>query len=69
MSAFIAVASEAAHTVHELPVPAIVYGAVAFVALTALAIVTFSFRDVANRHPEKAEEYKRKFNGHAPHHR
>lgn len=58
--ATIAVASEAgAHVVNELPFPAPVYGVIAFVVFTAFAAVTFSFRDVANRHSEKAEAYAR----------
>ncbi len=69
MNAAIFYASEGAHVVNELPVPAIVYGVIAFVLLTVLAVVTFSFRDVANRHAEKAEAYRQKFGGQAPHHR
>lgn len=58
--ATIAVASEAGtHVVNELPFPAPVYGVIAFVVFTALAAVTFSFRDVANRHSQKAEAYAR----------
>ncbi|MBT1017716.1 hypothetical protein KJY77_00965 [Canibacter sp. lx-72] len=61
--------SNGANVVKELPFPAIVFGVIAFVFLSALALVTYSFRDVANRHAEKAEAYKRKFGGQAPHHR
>lgn len=58
--ATIAVAAEEGHhIVNELPFPAPVFGIIAFTALTACAVVTFSFRDVANRHAEKAEAYAR----------
>lgn len=33
------------------------YGVVAIVAFTLLGLVTFSYRDVANRHAAKAEAY------------
>ncbi|MFT4231050.1 MAG: hypothetical protein QM602_12260 [Microbacterium sp.] len=35
------------------------YPIVALVAFAALALVTFSYRDVANRHSAKAEAYAR----------
>ncbi len=35
------------------------YGIVAMVAFTALAFVTLSYRNVANRHSHKAEAYAR----------
>lgn len=35
------------------------YGAVALVFFAALALVTFSYRHVANRHAHKAEAYTR----------
>lgn len=47
------------HIVNELPFPAPVFGVITFAIFTALAIVTFSFRDVANRHAAKAEAYAR----------
>lgn len=60
LAATIAVAAEEAHhIVNELPMPAFVFGVVVFAILTALAIVTFSFRDVAHRHAEKAAAYAR----------
>lgn len=52
-------AEEGHHVVNELPFPAPVFGVIVFGALTALAIVTFTFRDVANRHSAKAEAYAR----------
>lgn len=58
--ATIAAASEGAgHVVNELPIPAVLYGVIVFALLSAFAIVTFSFRDVANRHAAKAEAYAR----------
>lgn len=52
-------AAEGAHAVNELPMPAPLYGVVVIGILTVLGIVTFSFRDVANRHAAKAEAYAR----------
>ena len=60
---------EHSHVVNELPIPAEVIGLIFFVGFVAFAIVTFNFRDVASRHSEKAEKYRKQFNGHAPHHR
>ena len=54
-----AASEEAVHHLTELPIPAIMYGVIAFVLFTALAFVTFTFRDVANRHAEKAAAYAR----------
>lgn len=42
----------------ELPIPAIWFGVIAMVAFVALAFVTFSYRDVANRHDHKASNTK-----------
>ena len=39
--------------------PAPLFGVVMFAFFVACAAVTFSFRDVANRHAEKAEAYAR----------
>ena len=46
-------ASEAVVHHTELPFPAIIFGVLAMVAFTALAAVTWSYRDVANRHDHK----------------
>jgi hypothetical protein len=43
----------AAEAVNELPVPPIVYGLGFLVAFIALAFVTYSYRNVANRHRAK----------------
>ncbi len=39
----------------ELPMPAILYGAIAMGAFLALAAVTWSYRDVSNRNPKRSE--------------
>lgn len=39
----------------ELPMPAILYGALAMAAFLALAAVTWSYRDVSNRNPKRSE--------------
>ncbi len=44
--------AELGHT--ELPIPAILYGVIAMVAFLALGFVTWSYRDVANRHDHKS---------------
>ncbi len=54
-----AAAEEGHHIVNELPFPAVVFGVIVFAAFVAIAAVTFSFRDVANRHAAKAEAYAR----------
>lgn len=60
LAATIAVASEGAgHVIEELPLPTLAYGAIVLSIFVVLAIVTFSFRDVANRHAEKAEAWAR----------
>lgn len=52
-------------TVHarELPVETWVYGLVALIVFAALAFVTASYRDVANRHRAKAEAYAARHGG------
>jgi protein-S-isoprenylcysteine O-methyltransferase Ste14 len=60
-----AVLAEVGHT--ELPVPTIVYGLVALIIFTALGVVMWSFRDVANRHSAKSAAYA-KAHGGAPTH-
>ncbi|NLA64486.1 MAG: hypothetical protein GX862_00825 [Leucobacter sp.] len=57
--ATIAVAAEEGHQLNELWMPAPLFGVVILAVFTALAAVTYSFRDVANRHAEKAEAYAR----------
>ena len=60
-----AVLAEVGHT--ELPVPTIVYGLVALIIFTALGVVMWSFRDVANRHSAKANAYAAAHGGAASH--
>ncbi|MFA5606555.1 MAG: hypothetical protein WDA07_05130 [Leucobacter sp.] len=57
--ATIAAAAEGVEVVNELPFPAPVFGIIVFSIFLVMAIVTFSFRDVANRHAAKAEAYAR----------
>lgn len=38
----------------DLPFPTIVLGVVAFGVFTLLALITWSYRDVANRHDHKS---------------
>ena len=59
LATIVAAAEEGQHVVNELPIPPIMYGVIAIVTFTALAIVTLSFSDVANRHAAKAEAYAR----------
>ena len=40
----------------ELPMPAILYGVVAIGAFLALALVTWSYRDVSNRNPARSHK-------------
>lgn len=47
------------HIVNELAFPAPVFGAIVLALFVVMAAVTFSFRDVANRHSEKAEAFAR----------
>lgn len=67
LATIVAAAEEGHHVVNELPMPAILYGVIAFVLFTVLAGVVFSFRDVANRHAAKAEAYARE-HGETPSH-
>lgn len=60
-------AEEGHHVVNELWFPAFFFGVIFFVLFAALAAVTFSFRDVANRHAEKAEAYAREHGGNQHH--
>lgn len=53
------VATEGIPVVNELPFPVWVFGVGVLVLFIVMAMVTFSFRDVANRHAAKAEAYAR----------
>ncbi|MBK0421455.1 hypothetical protein JD292_05135 [Leucobacter sp. CSA2] len=67
VATIVAAAEEGSHVVNELPFPGFLFGVIMFVAFTALAAVTFSFRDVANRHAAKAEAYAREHGASAKH--
>jgi hypothetical protein len=41
---------------NDLPIPAIAYGVIALVGFIALGLITWSYRDVANRHSHKAAD-------------
>ena len=45
-----------AETAVKYPFPTIVFGAIAFTLFVALALVTWSYRDVANRHDHKSDK-------------
>lgn len=61
-------AEEGGHAVTELPISPLAVGIIVFTIFFVLAIVTFSFRDVANRHAHKAEAYAREHGEDAPQH-
>ena len=50
----------------ELPMEPFMYGVVALVVFFALGAVTYSYRDVANRHRAKAEAYAARHGGGQP---
>jgi len=49
-------AGEAHDPAVTYPFPAFVFGAIAMVIFIALAFVTWSYRDVANRHSHKSDK-------------
>jgi len=57
---FLALVSMHAEEAHEAavtyPFPAFVFGAIAMALFIALAFVTWSYRDVANRHSHKSDK-------------
>lgn len=59
------VLSAEAESVNELPLPPIVFGIIALAVFVSVALVFWSFRDVANRHSDKAEQYAREHEGSA----
>jgi heme/copper-type cytochrome/quinol oxidase subunit 2 len=44
-----------------------IYGIIALAVFALLALVTFSYRDVANRHAAKAEAYAKAHGAHSGH--
>jgi hypothetical protein len=68
MSLVTAVFAETVHA-RELPMDPFLYGLIALGVFLALGIVTYSYRDVANRHRHKSEAYAARHGGddHAAH--
>jgi hypothetical protein len=42
----------------EIPIPALLFGAIAFASFLVLGAITWSYRDVANRHSHKTSGSK-----------
>lgn len=59
----LSVLSAEAEKVNELPLPPIVFGIIALAVFVVVVLVFWSFRDVANRHSDKAEQYAREHEG------
>ncbi|TAJ46713.1 MAG: hypothetical protein EPO52_14260 [Herbiconiux sp.] len=57
MSVLVSVLAVAVDHPNELPFPPIVFGLIAAVVFVALGLVTWSYRDVANRHPHKSARF------------
>ena len=57
LATIIALAAEEAEHHGNVALETFWYGAVAMVVFAALALVTLSYRNVANRHAHKAEAY------------
>ncbi|WP_243074943.1 hypothetical protein [Microbacterium sp. SS28] len=55
----IALAAEESEHHGNVALETVGYGMVAIIAFVALALVTLSYRNVANRHSHKAEAYAR----------
>ena len=59
LATIIALAAEEAEHNGNVALETVGYGIVAVVVFAALALVTLSYRNVANRHSHKAEAYAR----------
>lgn len=57
MSELSSVAVVAAEIVNPLPVPAWMYGAGFLAAFTVLAMITYSYRNVANKHRSRGDAH------------
>ncbi|MGA1838637.1 hypothetical protein VD659_17095 [Herbiconiux sp. 11R-BC] len=57
MSALVSVLAIGVDERVTLPFPPIVFGLIAAVVFLALALVVWSYRDVANRHPQKSAQF------------
>lgn len=62
MSLVTAVLTETVHA-RELPMEPFLYGLIALVVFFALGAVTYSYRDVANRHRAKSAAYAARHGG------
>jgi hypothetical protein len=51
----------------QLPIPTWLYGVIALVAFTVLAIVLWSFKDVSNRHALQGDAYAAAHGGTSAH--
>ncbi|MEI3844920.1 MULTISPECIES: hypothetical protein [unclassified Microbacterium] len=59
LATIIALAAEEAEHHGNVALETVWYGIVAVIVFAALALVTLSYRNVANRHSHKAEAYAR----------
>ncbi|MEU1970538.1 hypothetical protein ABZ477_02685 [Microbacterium sp. NPDC019599] len=59
VATLIALAAEESEHTGNVALETVGYGIVAILVFSALALVTFSYRNVANRHSHKAEAYAR----------
>ena len=59
LATIIAIAAEETEHTGNVALETIGYGLTAVVVFAALALVTLSYRNVANRHSQKAEAYAR----------
>lgn len=57
LATIVTLAAEGAAEHGNVQAETFVYGAIAFVVFLALGLVTLSFRNVSNRHAQKAEAY------------
>ncbi|MFT4052182.1 MAG: hypothetical protein QM677_08040 [Microbacterium sp.] len=57
LATIVAFAAEGAEQHGNVQAETFVYGAIAFTVFLALALVTLSYRNVANRHSPKADAY------------
>jgi heme/copper-type cytochrome/quinol oxidase subunit 2 len=48
----------------QLPFPTFVFGIIAAVVFVVLGFITWSYRDVANRHPHKSSKFAQTHNVH-----
>lgn len=54
MTALTSAIAESSHVVNELPMPSFMFGVIAFVALMALAVATWTFRNVSEKAPQSS---------------